>query len=55
MEILITLLLVSIAFYFLYKTIRNKAKGKCDCSSCSSHCPYYENKHIIRPDEKHKE
>lgn len=55
MEILITLILVSAAFYFLYKNIRNKAKGKCDCSSCSSHCPYYKNKHKEQTEKEHKE
>ncbi|WP_138202923.1 FeoB-associated Cys-rich membrane protein [Haloimpatiens lingqiaonensis] len=55
MEILITLALISIAFYFLYKSIRNKAKGKCDCSSCSSHCPYYDNKLKEEQKKNHKE
>ncbi|WP_392486337.1 FeoB-associated Cys-rich membrane protein [Haloimpatiens sp. FM7315] len=41
MEIIITLIIILAASYFLYKNIKNKASGKCDCSSCSSHCPNY--------------
>jgi len=38
-EILITTALIGTAGYILYKKIKEKAAGKCDCSSCSSHCP----------------
>jgi len=40
-EILITAALIGTAGYILYKKIKDKAAGKCDCSSCSSHCPMY--------------
>jgi len=41
MEILIASALVGTAGYILYKKVKDKAAGKCDCSSCSSHCAMY--------------
>ncbi|WP_078695423.1 FeoB-associated Cys-rich membrane protein [Caloramator quimbayensis] len=43
-EIIITSLIAAAALYFLYKSIKKKASGKCDCSSCSSHCSKYNTK-----------
>ncbi len=44
MEILIATLLVMAAIFILYRSAKRKAQGKCECGSCSSHCPMYENK-----------
>jgi ferrous iron transport protein B len=43
-EIIATVLIFSLAAFILYRSIKNKADGKCDCSSCSSHCPNYKEK-----------
>lgn len=40
-EIIITSLIVIFAVVIFYKNIKKKATGKCDCGSCSSHCPHY--------------
>ena len=41
-EIVITLLIVAVAAHIIYKNIKNKAQGKCECSSsCSHHCENY--------------
>ena len=37
-EIIATLVIFSLAAFILYKNIKNKADGKCDCSSCDRHC-----------------
>lgn len=42
-EIIITLAIIFVAALLLINSIRKKAAGKCDCSSCSSHCPNYKN------------
>lgn len=44
-EILITVAIVGAGGYILYKKVKNTAQGKCDCGSCSSHCPMYEEEH----------
>ncbi|WP_084284219.1 FeoB-associated Cys-rich membrane protein [Clostridium lundense] len=41
LQIVITSVIVISAVYILYKNIKNKATGKCDCGSCSSHCSSY--------------
>ncbi|MFD3156343.1 FeoB-associated Cys-rich membrane protein [Haloimpatiens sp. FM7330] len=51
-EILITVIIISAASYFLYKNIKSKASGKCNCSNCSSHCTYYGKK---KEEEKQKD
>ncbi|MDV3428566.1 MAG: FeoB-associated Cys-rich membrane protein [Bacillota bacterium] len=43
-ELIITVLIILLSVYIIYKNIRNKSKGKCSCGSCSSHCPYYKEK-----------
>jgi len=43
-EILVTALIVVIAARILYKSIKKKAAGQCECGSCSSHCPKYDKK-----------
>ncbi len=40
-EILIAGILVASASYILYKNIKKKSSGGCDCGSCSSHCSHY--------------
>lgn len=40
-EILVTIVLVAFASHILYKNIKKKSSGGCDCSSCSSHCGNY--------------
>ncbi|ADK15227.1 MULTISPECIES: FeoB-associated Cys-rich membrane protein [Clostridium] len=42
LEIIVTTIIAVTALYILYKNIKNKAKGKCDCGSCAgSKCPYH--------------
>ena len=41
-EIIVTLTIVTTAAYILYKNMKKKGIGQCDCGSCSSHCPKYE-------------
>jgi hypothetical protein len=45
LEILVTIFLVAIATFILYKNIKKKASGGCDCGSCASRCPKYNNDH----------
>ncbi len=40
-EFLIAGVIAASAAYIFYKNIKKKASGKCDCSSCSSHCSHY--------------
>ncbi len=52
MEILITALIVAFALYILVKSAKKKLKGgDCECGSCSSHCPMYDDK---KEDKKDK-
>ncbi|MDP4143024.1 MAG: FeoB-associated Cys-rich membrane protein [Bacillota bacterium] len=37
-EIIVTLLIAISAAYFLYKNIKKKASGSCDCGHCSKSC-----------------
>jgi ferrous iron transport protein B len=49
-EIIITLLIVAVAAHIIYKNIKDKAQGKCECtSSCSHHCKNYK-----EPKNSHK-
>lgn len=41
MEILITVIIVGAAGLILYKNIKSKKTGGCNCGSCSSHCSLY--------------
>lgn len=41
LQIILTSVIVLSAVYILYKNIKNKSQGKCDCGSCSAHCPNY--------------
>ncbi|MFA6940003.1 MAG: FeoB-associated Cys-rich membrane protein [Clostridiaceae bacterium] len=43
-EIIITVLIILLSVYIIYRNIKNRSKGKCNCGSCSSHCPYYKEK-----------
>lgn len=40
-EIFITILIVALSAFILVGNAKNKISGKCDCSSCSSHCSMY--------------
>lgn len=40
-EIIVTVLIVFAAGFMLYRSIKKKASGECECGSCSSHCPKY--------------
>lgn len=45
MEIFITVLIAFLAIFILARSTKKKIKGGgCDCGSCSSHCPVYEEK-----------
>nr|WP_207670941.1 FeoB-associated Cys-rich membrane protein [Caloramator sp. E03] len=44
MERIITIIIIITAIYILYKNIKKKSSGSCDCSSCTSHCQKYNNK-----------
>ncbi|GKU25393.1 FeoB-associated Cys-rich membrane protein [Clostridium folliculivorans] len=56
MEILITLIIVALAGFILFKNVKSSAKGECNCSSNSScsatHCPKYESKISTIPIKK---
>lgn len=41
MEIVITLGILALASYMIFKSVRKTSKGGCNCNSCSSHCPMY--------------
>ena len=41
LELILTSGIVILAIFILYKNIKRKSQGKCDCGSCSSHCPQY--------------
>jgi ferrous iron transport protein B len=40
-QIIITVAIIAFAVYLLYKNVKKKASGQCDCGSCSSHCSNY--------------
>ncbi|MEG0774790.1 FeoB-associated Cys-rich membrane protein [Clostridium sp.] len=42
MEILITAIIVISAGAILYRNLKRKSKGNCECGSCTSKCPKYE-------------
>lgn len=44
MEIIITLLIVLLSIFIIFKNILKSSKGDCNCSSCSSQCPKYKEK-----------
>ena len=39
MEILVTVGIVALAIFIIYKNIKTSSKGKCNCSGCSKDCP----------------
>ena len=43
MEILATIVIALLASFIIYKNIKKSSKGGCNCGSCSSHCPKYDN------------
>lgn len=44
LEVIATVAIFALAAFIFYRNIKRKAAGKCDCSSCSNHCPYYKDK-----------
>ena len=38
MEIIITIGIIALAVYILAKSVKKKATGQCDCSSCPTGC-----------------
>jgi heterodisulfide reductase subunit C len=40
LEILITILIVVLAAFLLFKNLKKKSKG-CNCGSCTSKCPNF--------------
>lgn len=44
MEILITIGIVILAAFIIYKNIKKSSKGECNCGSCSSKCPKFDEK-----------
>lgn len=46
MEIIITALIAGAAIFILWRSAKRKAKGECECGSCSEHCPMYEKKKV---------
>ncbi len=38
-EIIVTSAIVITAAGLLYRSVKKKANGECDCGSCSTHCP----------------
>lgn len=44
MEIIITIAIVLLVAFILYRSIKKSSKGDCNCGSCSNHCPKYEEK-----------
>lgn len=39
LELLITTFIVLLSVYIIYKNLKKKSSGKCDCGSCSAKCP----------------
>ncbi|HCJ56820.1 MAG TPA: FeoB-associated Cys-rich membrane protein [Clostridiaceae bacterium] len=44
MEIVIAVSIVAAAVFIFYRSAKKKTSGNCDCGSCTSHCPLYEDK-----------
>ncbi|MFA7572953.1 MAG: FeoB-associated Cys-rich membrane protein [Lutispora sp.] len=42
MEVIITIGIVLLAVFIFYRSAKKKTTGDCDCGSCTSHCPLYE-------------
>ena len=40
-QIIVTGVIALSAVYILYKSMKKKSTGGCDCGSCSAHCPSY--------------
>lgn len=38
MEVLITIIILSLAFFFLYRSIKKKSKGCTSCDGCNHQC-----------------
>ncbi len=51
MEILITIIIVVLAIFILFKNLKKKSKG-CNCGSCTSICPNYVNSIEKHEDDK---
>ena len=42
MELVITTGIIALAVFIFYRSAKKKTTGDCDCGSCTSHCPLYE-------------
>lgn len=40
-EIIVTVGIIVVAGYILFKNLKKSVSGKCNCGSCSSSCPKY--------------
>ena len=48
-ELIVTAIIFLGAGLILYKNLKNKSSGKCDCGSCSTHCVNYKEEHKESP------
>lgn len=44
MEVIITVGIVLVAAFIIFKNIKTSAKGKCNCGHCSKSCPVRKDK-----------
>lgn len=42
MEIMIALAIAAFAVFIIVKNIKKSSKGECNCGTCSSSCPKYD-------------
>jgi hypothetical protein len=45
-EIVIAVGIAAAAGFIFYRNVRKRAKGQCECGSCSKACPLYEKEHM---------
>lgn len=48
MEIIITVIVITIAIFIFYKNLKKSTSGECNCGSCSASCP----KNTMHKDKK---
>lgn len=41
MEIIIALVIAAFAVFIIFKNLKKSSKGECNCGTCSSSCPKY--------------
>ena len=47
-EILIAGVILAVAGYFIFKSLRKSSNGECNCGGCSSSRPKYEEDHGLK-------